>query len=78
MLSGFGNICHFSFRDVGYFFKILKGIWDTGIPHPFQGLNSVKLRTLACLRASFSPLNCTKTIFCHMASPMDPYRGEPP
>ena len=72
MLSGFGDICHFSFRDVVYFSKYLKGYGILGPP------NSVKLRVLACLRASFSPLDCTKTIFCHMASPMDPYRGEPP
>ena len=25
MLSGFGDICHFSFRDVGYFAKYLNG-----------------------------------------------------
>ena len=61
MLSGFGDICHFSFRDVGYFSKYLKGYGILG--PPFQGLNSVKLRVLACLRASFSPLDCKKNHF---------------
>ena len=26
------------FRYMGYFFKIIKGIWDTGTLPPFQGL----------------------------------------
>ena len=33
----FGDICHIYFRDMAYFFKIIKGIWDTGTP--FQGLS---------------------------------------
>ena len=32
----FGDICHIYFRDMGFFFKIIKGIWDTGTPS-FQG-----------------------------------------
>ena len=42
----FGDICHISFRD-GIFFKIIKGIWDTGTPPlpppPFQGLISIQM-----------------------------------
>ena len=26
----FVDICHTYFRDMAYFFKIIKGIWDTG------------------------------------------------
>ena len=28
----FGDICHISFKDMGYFLKIIKGILDTGAP----------------------------------------------
>ena len=76
------------FLDLGIFAIFLFGMWDIfskylkgygilGSPTPSRA-SIVFLRVLACLRASFSPLNCTKTIFCHMASPMDPYRREPP
>ena len=30
----FGDICHIYFRDMGYFFKIIEGIRDTGTPLP--------------------------------------------
>ena len=32
-VSGFGDICHFSFRDVGYFSKYLKGYGILGPPN---------------------------------------------
>ena len=32
MLSEFGDICHIYFREIGYFFKLVKRIWDTGTP----------------------------------------------
>ena len=36
-IQGFLNFldfCHIYFRDMGYFPKYLKGIWDTGTPLP--------------------------------------------
>ena len=30
----FGNICHIDFRDIGIFFKIIKGKLDIGTPPP--------------------------------------------
>ena len=32
MLSGFGDTCHFSIRDMGYFSKYLKGYGILGPP----------------------------------------------
>ena len=37
MLSEFGDICHFSFRDMGYFSKYLKGYWILGYWDPLPG-----------------------------------------
>ena len=36
------DICHIYFMDMGYFFKIIKGIWDTGTPTiPKQSLRHI-------------------------------------
>ena len=39
----FGEICPIYFRDMGYIFKIIKGVWDNGTP--FQGLSISKNRS---------------------------------
>ena len=36
----FGDICHIYLRDMGYFFKTIKGIWDTGTSS--QGLSLIR------------------------------------
>ena len=43
MLSELRDICQISFRDMGYFFKILKGIWDTGTPPPSRASTMTKI-----------------------------------
>ena len=44
----FGDICHIYFRDMGYVFKIIKEIWNTGTP--FHGLTAFHHGRLRLLR----------------------------
>ena len=47
-----GDICHIYFRDNGYFFKIIKGIWEVG-PLSNNSINSAPPFTSIFLRIRF-------------------------
>ena len=51
----FGDICHIYFRDMGYFFKYLKGFGILGPPPP----PGPHLRTRAASEAHTNPTHIT-------------------
>ena len=48
----FWDICQIYFRDMGYVFKTIKEMWDTGTP--FQGLTGEMPHSVACGISSWS------------------------